>query len=162
MATIHPSRMGLVPQDSREIHAVDGRRGRSLSPRRSRRTPSRSKSRDNGYRRNDEDRRRSRSRDRRRSPEYEAYKRASPPRQTESAAPWRQQENMYQSRRDRQPLPGYGGGGSDYFDRLVLILCGYLSLSTRVQQSSSAEGCVNPERLAIVAETPTEFVSLFI
>jgi hypothetical protein len=55
MATIHPSRMNLIPQDMRSTHTEMNHRARSPSPRRSRRSPSpptrrsRSRDRDRGY-----------------------------------------------------------------------------------------------------------------
>ena len=55
MATIHPSRMNLIPQDMRTTHTETKHRARSPSPRRSRRSPSpptrrsRSRDRDRGY-----------------------------------------------------------------------------------------------------------------
>ena len=54
MATIHPSRMNLIPQDMRSTH-TEMNRARSPSPRRPRRSPSpptrrsRSRDRDRGY-----------------------------------------------------------------------------------------------------------------
>ncbi|KAI0339841.1 DUF926-domain-containing protein [Trametopsis cervina] len=164
MATIHPSRLGLVPQDSNR------QRGRSPSPRLSRphepsspRSPAggRSKYNDgNDDRRRDErdgdrakhraraddyfegdrkdrakersrsiDRQRDREREdrhlndrvRRPSPEYSEYRRPSPPHLRRedpavAAPPWKQQENMYPSRRGGPPMNGYGGGGSDFMD----------------------------------------------
>ena len=55
MATIHPSRMNLIPQDMRSTHTERDHRARSPSPRRYRRSPSpptrrsRSRDRDRGY-----------------------------------------------------------------------------------------------------------------
>ena len=55
MATIHPSRMNLIPQDMRTAHTEMNHRARSPSPRRYRRSPSpptrrsRSGDRDRGY-----------------------------------------------------------------------------------------------------------------
>ena len=55
MATIHPSRMNLIPQDMRSTHTERDYRARSPSPRRYRRSPSpptrrsRSRDRDRGY-----------------------------------------------------------------------------------------------------------------
>ena len=55
MATIHPSRMNLIPQDMRSTTHTETYRGRSPSPRRSRRSPSpptrrsRSRERDRWY-----------------------------------------------------------------------------------------------------------------
>lgn len=94
MATVHPSRMGLVPQDSKDTHLAR-RHARSR------------------------DRERERSRERRRaSPEYTDYKRPTTPPPAE--APWRSQENLYpdRHRRDRPPHAGgsYGGGGSEYLE----------------------------------------------
>ncbi|KAL4074082.1 ras-induced vulval development antagonist-domain-containing protein [Scleroderma citrinum] len=144
MATVHPSRMGLVPQDS---YYADRRRARSRSrsPRnrdstrleRDGRGDGQEGNRDRaGGRERSSDRRprsssrqrdhsASRSRDRERdgrnyqdrrrpSPEYLDYRRPASP---GPAAPWKQQENMYPNRghRDRPPH-GYGGGGADYMD----------------------------------------------
>ncbi|KAG1758825.1 ras-induced vulval development antagonist-domain-containing protein [Suillus occidentalis] len=94
MATVHPSRMGLVPQDPKDTYLAR-RHARSR------------------------DRERDRSRERRRaSPEYTDYKRPTTPPPAE--APWRSQENLYPNRqgRDRPPHTGgsYGGGGSEYLE----------------------------------------------
>ena len=124
MATVHPSRMGLIPQEMRSKHAER----RSPSPRRSRPSPSprRSRSGDHDRRRQDGERRGradSRERDRgydqrRASPQYEDYKRppapAVGPGEGESSAPWRQQDSMYPGRRDHQHQ---GGGGLDFMER---------------------------------------------
>ncbi|KIJ49376.1 hypothetical protein M422DRAFT_27737 [Sphaerobolus stellatus SS14] len=98
MATIHPSRLGLVPQDPRDSRGSRRPRSDSRSPVYSKPRP-RSRSRGRG---------RSEARDAgRRSPRYEDYKKP------EDNAPWRQQENMYPERRGRQPPSGNWGGG-DY------------------------------------------------
>ncbi|KAF8953998.1 ras-induced vulval development antagonist-domain-containing protein [Flammula alnicola] len=144
MATVHPSRMGLIPQDMRETHS-DRTRGRSPSPRRSHRSPSpvRSRSRDrergkddgrgrdSGY---DGDRRggradsRDRGRDgyrpteaRRASPKYDDYRRPPPPAGGESSAPWRQQDSIYPGKHDyhRGGAPygaGAGAGGAGFLE----------------------------------------------
>ena len=144
MATIHPSRMNLIPQDMRSTH-IERPRGRSNSPSRSRRSPSpptrRDRSRDDRDRDRDGDRDRvggsngrgrrersgsedslrgghRRSQNRRSSPQYDEYRRALPP-PSESSAPWRQPENMYSSKRD-QPhhgRPTYGSAGADFLER---------------------------------------------
>ncbi|KDR67517.1 hypothetical protein GALMADRAFT_283493 [Galerina marginata CBS 339.88] len=135
MATVHPSRMGLIPQAMRETASERSRR-RSPSPRR-RRSPSprRSRSRDRGRDR-DRDRENGRARDsgyddrrtgetrdrgreeyrdrasepRRGSPEYDDYRRNQPPAGESSAqAPWRQQDSMYPPKRDHQFQGGSGG-----------------------------------------------------
>ncbi|KAI8994018.1 ras-induced vulval development antagonist-domain-containing protein [Trametes punicea] len=68
----------------------------------------------------EKDRERDASQARRASPEYGEYRRPSPGRAREDgregaqAAPWRQQENMYPSRRGGHG--GYGGGGSDWLE----------------------------------------------
>ncbi|KAF8149430.1 ras-induced vulval development antagonist-domain-containing protein [Crassisporium funariophilum] len=143
MATVHPSRMGLIPQELRQTNN-DRTRGRSPSPRRSRRSPSprrersrdRDRGRDGGRRKDapsDEKRDRrdyskdgARDRDenggvekRRASPQYEDYRRPPPAAApAESSAPWRQQENMYPGRRDqpRYGGSGYGNGGADFLE----------------------------------------------
>lgn len=104
MATVHPSRMALVPQDS----------ARSISPKR----------RDNRDRHEEREDGRGRGRDRhyessrgerRASPKYEDY-----PRQGESMYPNRMDRD---SGRDLPPHNGYsapvprGGGGADYMER---------------------------------------------
>jgi hypothetical protein len=105
MATVHPSRMGLVPQDSREYRNTRYRsrsRGRSQDESTVRR---RSPSRDRDSGRDS----------RRRSPMYDEYKKTS------DSAPWRKQENMYPSRGDggnRYPDRGWGSG--DYLTRSVV------------------------------------------
>ncbi|TDL29174.1 DUF926-domain-containing protein [Rickenella mellea] len=140
MATVHPSRMGLVPidpvKDRRPYDDRDVRDRGQTSTERSRRDPerdrrhdphrSRSRERnrpadDRGY-----DRRRSRSpraSDRRRSPVYDEYKRPAtpPPRGEDSAAapPWRVQENMYPPRgRPAENAPNWSGSGAgaDFFE----------------------------------------------
>ncbi|KAF8196579.1 ras-induced vulval development antagonist-domain-containing protein [Pholiota molesta] len=121
MATIHPSRMGLIPQEMRPPPPSDRHRGRSPSPRRPRRSPSprrsRERGRDGGSRRDDGYDSRERGRDsyrpaepRRPSPKYEDYRRAPPPPPPpqvggEPSAPWRQQENMYPGRREHGGPP---------------------------------------------------------
>ncbi|KAI6046121.1 ras-induced vulval development antagonist-domain-containing protein [Pisolithus marmoratus] len=141
MATVHPSRMGLVPQDPRDNYQTERRdpRSRSSSPgsggfttgrsrQRSRsggRPRSISRHRDGGdeERGVSRDRRRDRGREsddkdhrerRRPSPEYSDYNRPPSPSQ---AAPWRQQENMYPPRtyRDRPPH-GHGTQSTDYLE----------------------------------------------
>ena len=97
MASVHPSRRDLVPQDSRH----QGRsRHRSLSQ-------GRSQERLHGTRRSP-----SPERDgRRRSPEYEEYKGASGP------LPWRIETNMYPTRGGENRHSNGGRGGSDYLTR---------------------------------------------
>jgi hypothetical protein len=130
MATVHPSRMSLVPKDPRDSYPDyserDRRRARSRSPRH---RPDRSRSRDRHLR--GDSRRRS-------SPAYDDYRRSSPrrsPPREESKAPWKQQQNMYPNRRDpgdrdRERPPhvagSYGGGwaadggsGDDFMERYV-------------------------------------------
>ncbi|OCH92453.1 DUF926-domain-containing protein [Obba rivulosa] len=53
MATVHPSRLALVPQDPKDIYPTRQPRGRSPSPRYNRKPASRSRSRDRGNRRDD-------------------------------------------------------------------------------------------------------------
>ncbi|KAF8514165.1 ras-induced vulval development antagonist-domain-containing protein [Gautieria morchelliformis] len=99
MATVHPSRMGLVPQDSREYprsrhrsSSLDRNQDRNVARHRS---PSQ-----------DRDWRRDRGR---RSPKYDEYKKSSEP------APWRAQDNMYPNRgggENRYSQDGWGG--NDY------------------------------------------------
>ncbi|KAI6121554.1 ras-induced vulval development antagonist-domain-containing protein [Pisolithus sp. B1] len=141
MATVHPSRMGLVPQDRKDVYQAERRyqRSRSNSPggrgfttgrsrQRSRsggRPRSFSRRRDGGDRKHDVsgDRRRDRDREsddeghrerRRPSPEYSDYNRPPSPGQ---AAPWRQQENMYPPRTYRSRLPhGHGAQSTDYLE----------------------------------------------
>lgn len=137
MATVHPSRMSLVPKDSRNAYPDyperERRRVRSRSPRD---RQGRSRSRDRYL--NSDSKRRS-------SPAYDDYRRSSPrrsPPREESKAPWRQQENMYPNRRgqgerDRPPHVGGsygggwtgGGGGSDYMEGCVKQLVSSLFIS---------------------------------
>ena len=127
MATIHPSRLGLVPQDSKQSFPS---RGRSPSPRRRSRSRENGRSeyhsrehvrerdgdrvkrygrKDGGIEKNGKDIEGSSRRVRRGSPEYEEYRRpASPP---AVQAPWRQQENMYPPRRGGERDKPYGGDG---------------------------------------------------
>jgi hypothetical protein len=126
MATIHPSRLGLVPTPPEQ-------------PRRPERQRSNSRGRDEDSRgranwgRRDHDsaddreptRQRSRSREprgngqRRASPAYDNYERAPAP-----AAPWRQEGNMYPPRDSGHRGGGWshggGGGGGDFAERYVL------------------------------------------
>ena len=135
MAFVHPSRSGLVPQDSgrKDASGYDRRRGRSRSrtpppPRRDRHEDSRSRP------------------DRRSSPSYNDYKRPqTPPRPpADSNAPWRAEGSMYpprasggrgfQSQDDTRPLNGggyrggggggggyRGGGGADWLERCAIF-----------------------------------------
>ncbi|CAA7260748.1 unnamed protein product [Cyclocybe aegerita] len=136
MATVHPSRMALIPQDMRETrNDRDRRRNRSPSPRRSRRSPSprRNRSRerymdggrdggrgrDSGYdrnRRNGRENSRERGRDdhrasepRRASPEYDDYRRPPPPSGGDAPATWKPLDT-YSIR------PYYQGGGADFLE----------------------------------------------
>ncbi|KDN45663.1 hypothetical protein RSAG8_04747, partial [Rhizoctonia solani AG-8 WAC10335] len=114
MATVHPSRLGLVPSEpSRRDSGRENRPSRSRSPVRDRRN----KSPDGRGRRRDhsnDSRRRSRSREprrngeRRASPAYDNYERPAP-------APWREQDNMYPPR-DGGHKGGWGGGGADFVE----------------------------------------------
>ncbi|TFK70621.1 DUF926-domain-containing protein [Pluteus cervinus] len=139
MATVHPSRMALVPRDP-PPHKRDEPRRRSPSPRRTpspsrdrdrerdrqrnarnsdsrgrRRSYSRSRSPRRGDRDKDRDRERDRNdnrrSDRRRSPEYGDYRRPSPG--PDSQAPLKSQENMYPNRRGDY---GRGGAGADFLE----------------------------------------------
>ncbi|CAE7049974.1 unnamed protein product [Rhizoctonia solani] len=105
MASVHPSRMGLVPADrSQRDSSRNNRKSRSRSPVRESRSPEgRGRRRDHS----DDSRRRSRSREprRRASPAYDNYERPAP-------APWRDQGNMYPSRDGHRG--GWNGGGADY------------------------------------------------
>ena len=93
MATVHPSRMALIPRDIRDSRS-NRPRGRSPSPRRSRsRDRDEGRGRDSGRGREREDYRASEPR--RASPQYEDYRRPPPPPAGESSAPWRQKESMY-------------------------------------------------------------------
>ena len=95
MATVHPSRMALIPRDIRESRS-DRTRDRSPSPRRSwsrDRDRNEGRGRDSGRGREREDYRASEPR--RASPQYEDYRRPPPPAAVESSAPWRQKESMY-------------------------------------------------------------------
>ncbi|KAF8070060.1 ras-induced vulval development antagonist-domain-containing protein [Lyophyllum atratum] len=140
MATIHPSRMALIPQTGGKPETS---RRRAPSPARRRRSPTPDRSRSRERRRggdrdkeagrdrpHDEDRhdRRDTGRDRdsrkdsdrdgpnerrRASPKYDDYRRPAPP-EPEGEAPWRQLQNMYpnrQSGRDRPPQAGGSYGG---------------------------------------------------
>ena len=142
MATVHPSRMGLVPQDPKQTQKIPYYR-RSPSPRRNRSaTPSRSRSRDGGRNGRDKDTHRGsyrgtrddirgrdhirdnprdghRDGDRRRgSPQYDDYRR--PPPSVEGQAPWRQPENMYPNRRGMKSDRPHGGAGPDFMERFVV------------------------------------------
>lgn len=130
MATVHPSRMGLVPQDPKDTYLAR-RHARSR------------------------DRERDRSRERRRaSPEYTDYKRPTTPPPAE--APWRSQENLYPNRqgRDRPPHAGgsYGGGGSEYLERYVCSV-ELLDNSLTITQSSSTKRWFNTKYLASFSQS---------
>ncbi|KAF9483098.1 DUF926-domain-containing protein [Pholiota conissans] len=133
MATVHPSRMGLIPQDMRGPAPPDRSTRRSPSPRRSRRSPSprrsrsRERGRDGGSRRDDSrDRGRASyraSEPRRPSPKYEDYRRPHVPMGPpptlptgEPSAPWRQQENMYPGRRDHHGGPMHGSANAGFLE----------------------------------------------
>lgn len=178
MATIHPSRMALVPQEPNAVVSRQYRgRSPSLRPReahvrstrdsptydrdykrsrfedenesrgnrdgerdrgrdRSRGDDRRDRSRDIDRRHRNEDRDRGGDKERRRaSPEYTDYRRPSPPLkniQSQTQAPWRQQENMYPNRRQERDRPvhaggsygGGGGGGADFMERCVCSFLG--------------------------------------
>ncbi|KAG8691117.1 hypothetical protein FRC11_006690 [Ceratobasidium sp. 423] len=100
MATVHPSRMGLVPPDTSRRDSGRGNRSRSRSP-------------DSGRRRDhsEDSKRRSRSREprRRASPAYDNYERPAP-------APWREERNMYPPRDGGHKGGWSGGGGADYME----------------------------------------------
>lgn len=148
MATVHPSRLGLVPQassiskDEERYSSRDRQRGRDHYDSSTRRDDSRERGR-NGYV-DRQDRRRSSSpphrdrrprerdeRPRRRSPDYSSYRRDEPPHidstngnskgegpGPSASAPWRAPENMYAARGRR----GHGAaGGEDYFARQVVV-----------------------------------------
>lgn len=174
MATVHPSRMALVPQDPpKDPYSQMRDRRRSPSPRPARRrspSPPRERERDRGYDRYDrrdrervkrpergraraddyfdeassgeerraarkrsrsrsvdkerdrereERRERERDRPRRASPEYNEYRRPSPPREGSAPAPWRQQENMYPRGRD---VGRFAAGGADFMERYVYVV----------------------------------------
>ncbi|KAJ7172715.1 DUF926-domain-containing protein [Mycena filopes] len=105
MASVHPSRAGLVPKDSPAY--ADRHRPRSPSPRR-RRSPS--------PRRRTPSPRRSRSRERtnRASPEYDDYKRPLPPQELQ--VPWHQDGSGTRDRPPHYAGNAYGGGGGDMMD----------------------------------------------
>lgn len=138
---VHPSRMGLVPQDPKPAYTTSTRR-RSRSPRRDRdgRSQSRERGRDGtrdkgNYRSSykdiprDDIRGRDRSREnvrdghrdsdrRRASPQYDDYRRPPPP---EGQAPWRQAENMYPNRKgDFKRDRPHGAAGTDFMERFVI------------------------------------------
>ncbi|OSX66060.1 hypothetical protein POSPLADRAFT_1043561 [Postia placenta MAD-698-R-SB12] len=81
---------------------------------------SRSSRRDREHRESDE--RRERDKPRRASPEYNEYRRPSPPRERDgpvpAQAPWRHQDNMYPRGRDNGTNGAYGGG-ADFMERYV-------------------------------------------
>ena len=141
MASVHPSRMGLVPQDSKTHYPDRERyRGRSRSQSRSR-SPSRDKS-------------AHRSGGRRASPAYDDYsRRHSPPPPRED--PWRQRGNRNPERHRFPPddryygYSGRGADGSNFMDRYVLlnyILCFWRS--HRSTQSEKATGSCFDKHLA--------------
>lgn len=163
MATIHPSRMGLVPHNG-SSSAQNERKGRSRSrDREDARHGGYSDRRDNGYGRRDngyerrdggyerrdngwdrkDDKQEGRGRDnddrgrnqeRRPSPSYDDYRRQPPPHLAHSSQP--PPRNMYPNRGG-----GYGGGrppggmgNSDWFGRCVI---GFRSSDSRVDAGCS-------------------------
>lgn len=120
MATIHPSRLGLVPHDGKNGNY----RRRSPSPRRQRASPSPNRS---SGRDKERDKRRGRSNERdyhnshntearRPSPQYNDYRRPLPPIQSE--VPWRQEANLNPRRDNLGGQYGGGvGGGLDFMER---------------------------------------------
>ncbi|KAF9050443.1 ras-induced vulval development antagonist-domain-containing protein [Panaeolus papilionaceus] len=128
MATVHPSRMRLIPEQLREAHRGDSRtrspspRRRSRSPRRTRsRTPDRERERerDRGRDRDRDDKGRTEYRDsdrRRASPQYDDYRRPPPPHMSDNRGG---HDNMYPPRQDRgghiTAVP-YGSAGADFME----------------------------------------------
>ncbi|KAG6897783.1 hypothetical protein C0992_011197 [Termitomyces sp. T32_za158] len=132
--------MALISQSGGRPEAYMSRR-RSPSPQHRRRspTPNRNRSRhsrgdpregdnekrdrDTDMRSRDEDardnQREGRSQRRRASPEYDDYRRAAPPPEDQSQAPWRKPEGMYPARNSgSRPLYAGGpSGGSDFMER---------------------------------------------
>lgn len=117
MATIHPSRMGLVPQEPKQDYQRDRQRGRSPSPRSSRRSLSRDRG---GYRdeedsrnnRNGADREVDRRKYRARADDYfEGGRRGDnrPRERSRSVDKQRDKERdaRHTSARDRRPSPEY-------------------------------------------------------
>jgi len=133
MASVHPSRMNLIPQELRD-RPQERSRGRSPrrspSPRQRDQERDRDRRRDDNRRNYDDDRRSGRDRSvdrgrdshrdrgaepRRSSPQYEDYKRPPPPANT-GEAPWRQQESMYPPHRGGNPYGGSGGSGASFLE----------------------------------------------
>lgn len=143
MATVHPSRLGLVPQGNSSSYNRNDREREEYSHSRRRDGRDRDEDRNRGRERNgnrdenDRQRRdrsrsqsatRNRERDRpsnrRQSPDYSAYRREEPPHLNgngngESAAPpWKAPENMYHSRDGRRRGGEvYNAGGADFIER---------------------------------------------
>lgn len=140
MATIHPSRLGLVSSSDRQPD-VEHRRSRSRGKDGEVRDD---RGRSNWGRREPDsagsdhpNRPRSRSRElreRRASPAYENYERPPPP------APWRQEGNMYPPRDGGHGAGGgwsnRGNGGSDFLERSVRSLSYVCSLLIRCSLES--------------------------
>ncbi|KAG9121991.1 hypothetical protein FRC07_001811 [Ceratobasidium sp. 392] len=115
MATIHPSRLGLVPGPSEQSRHSERRRsssrdrdenrGRTNRDRRERSPDNREPG-----RRRSTSRERQRNTERRASPSYGNYEKPPPP-----AAPWRQEGNMYPPRDNSHRGTSYGGGGGQDF-----------------------------------------------
>ncbi|KEP51149.1 Ras-induced vulval development antagonist protein [Rhizoctonia solani 123E] len=103
MATVHPSRMGLVPSDTSRRDS--GRDNRTSRDKRSSRSRSRSRSPDGRGRRRDHshDSRSREHRERRASPAYDNYERS------------RDKDNMYPPR-ESAPRGGWSGGGADFME----------------------------------------------
>ncbi|KAH7097427.1 ras-induced vulval development antagonist-domain-containing protein [Auriculariales sp. MPI-PUGE-AT-0066] len=115
MATVHPSRMGLVPQDPPRRDNDSFRR--PPSPNRRSRSPERRRGRSGSPKGNDDARRDHGTGDRRPSPSYDKYRGRSRSRSRSAErgpapnAPWRQAGSMYPPRdgRGREPLPHMQG-----------------------------------------------------
>ncbi|KAG8725952.1 hypothetical protein FRC12_023849, partial [Ceratobasidium sp. 428] len=120
MATIHPSRLGLVPGPSEPPSQPERRRGRSRDREDGDRGRTNRDRRDYGSNDRDSGGRRSasgerqRNTDRRASPSYGSYEKPPPP-----AAPWRQEGNMYPPRDNSHRGGGWsngGGSGPDFLE----------------------------------------------
>ena len=132
MATVHPSRMGLVPQDRDYTHSQHRSRSRARSHDRisvGRRSPSQDldSAGDRG----------------RRSPKYDEYTNASHP------VPWRVQENMYPNRNKDESRYSQGGwAGGDYLTRSAVSnyhsLCYNLDMHSRQQQREGRKFSIWP------------------
>lgn len=160
MATVHPSRLNLVPQEShgnryhdRDDSSYSRRRDDRQRDRDDDRERYREKERDNhgrdrgrrGRSRSDSrDRDRVRASNRRQSPDYSAFRPDEPPHVNgdggPSSHPRRAEGNMYPSRDGRRGDGGYNTEALDFFERCVSYYCIYEASYNSLQSPQGKSG----------------------